>query len=248
MRKTLSTTVLSNLWGCLLCSALWILSAISAPVYAGGTASLNAGYGRGTLVRNVSEPFTGYTTQAALGYEVWNVNFHGFFQHMQISFADKEKKTEGVYSLSGVGGSYSTNNASDSANSFASSNAFETGRITVVAQIPLTGVLTVLSESKGSINGKDYILSELSSLQGGIAYQLMAGYDILVQGRGRRKSLGAGKAYYGFYAGYLNQNFTKQTTRIKTNNSVMAPTSPGSVNVSHAVAVTTLSFVLNFDF
>lgn|GEM_PF-5769779 len=201
----------------------------------GGTAGLLAGYSRGTVKRETDTALTAISTQVSLGYEYWNVNFHGFFQHSQLSYPDKDKVTEGVYSLSGIGAGLSSVNAAGS------------GRLSVALQLPLTGVFTILSESKGTVNGTNYVLSELSTLQGGTAYQVLAGYDIFVQGKSGRKTRSSGKAYYGLYFGYLSQNFTKQTTRIKTNNSVMAPVSPGSETVSYSVSLTTVSAALAFD-
>jgi len=216
-----------------LCS---VVCSLAEPALGNTTAGLIAGYSRGTLTRGDAEAMTAFLTQASLGYEYWNVNFHGFFQHMQLAYPDENKISQGVYSLAGVGAGASSVNASKS------------GRLSLALQVPLSGVYTILSESKGTINGSSYALSELSTLQGGTAYQVLAGYDFLMQGKVRRRSIRSGRAYYGVYVSYLSQQFASQTTRIKTNNSVMAPVSPGKESVSYSVAISSLNFALNFSF
>jgi hypothetical protein len=103
----------------------------------------------------------------------------------------------------------------------------------------------VLSETSGTVNDTTYKHSEMVTLQGGSAIQALIGYDFIIYGSGPLKK---GENFYlGFRLGYLSNTFNKQTTRIKTNNSEIAPVSSGGVNVNYSLRVISLFLTANYD-
>ncbi len=191
-----------------------------------------AGYNRGTLQREIGEPISAYSTLGLFGYNYKSFNAHAFFQHMDLSYRVNDEAYDGIYSLSGVGVSY-----------FRQQGKF--GRAVIMAQLPLAGSYTTLTESTGTIKDQSYTYSELTTLKGGTAMQLFLGFDYLFMGSGGYR-LGE-NFYVGLYLGYLKQSFATQATRIKTNNSVLAPPSPGVDGVDYTVTLTSANLSLSYD-
>ncbi len=223
-------------------AALLALSARSAPVRAEVMAGGLFGLARGTLERESAEAIEATSMQGFLGWSFGEINAHGFFQSLALAYAAGGQTYDGVYTLSGVGAGYGKDIVF----------LKKPGRISAMAQVPLSGTYTVLTESGGTFNGQRYLHSALTTLSGGVGVQVLAGYDALVIGRGGKKDWrGTKKAganlYLGLYLGYLRQSFDSQSTRIRTNNSVLAPPSPGTESVDYGVSAFTLSMAMNYD-
>ncbi len=193
------------------------------------------GYNLGTLSRQVDEDFTAFSTQGLLGYNFYNFNAHVFFQHMDLAYSFNGDVYEGQYSLAGAGFAYSR----------PSGKFGKFGKATMIVQIPVAGSYTTLTESSGTVRGQTYTYSELTTLQGGEALQCFVGFELLQMGSGARKT--SENLHLGIFLGYLKQNFSTQSTRIKTNNSVLAPGSPGTDPVSYSVTLKSLNFSVNYD-
>jgi hypothetical protein len=191
-----------------------------------------AGYSTGTLNRQIAEKFTTFTSAGYAGYSYRGFNLHGFFQHADLAYKVGDNAYSGILGLSGIGIGYV----------FGSS---KTGTIAVSVQRPLSSNFVVLSETTGTINDKAYKHSEMITLQGGSALQALIGYDFIIYGSGPLKR--SENFYLGFRFGYLSQTFDKQATRIKTNNSEIAPVSTGSADVNYSLKVLSLFFTANYD-
>ena len=215
----------------------WIVQSLLVGLLAAPTALAKTsfggmvGYNQGVLTRSTEEKFTGYSTQGFVGYQVWRgLEARAFFQHMDLAYEHQGEAFTGIYSLSGLGLGYSA--------------GVGRGTLTGIFQIPLNSAYIVLSETTGNVNGKNYIHSTLTALQGGQAFQVIAGYQYRVVGSGKKTSE---DFYFGTFLGYLSQTFATQTTRIKTNKSVLAPRSPGSESGDYKVTLLSLNFSVNYD-
>ena len=194
--------------------------------------SLSEGYSQGVLTRKTVEKFTTFSTLASLGYKIGKFDVHGFFQSMDLDYGSGDSSYKGVYAAAGFGVGYKL---------FPS--AF--GVISIAAQRPLSGTYIVLSETTANVKGVTYQHSELTSLQGGSAFQILAGYDFLIFGRGTTRR---GENFsLGTQLGYLKQDFKTQSTRIKTNNSELAPPSSGTEKVSYSLDILSLYFCISYD-
>jgi hypothetical protein len=193
---------------------------------------LTTGYSIGTLTRKTTEKFSTISVIGYAGYSFWGINVSAFFQHMDLSYTVSGAAYNGLYALTGVGAGYQ----------FAPSKS---GNFSVTAQYPLTTAYSVLSESTSTVNGQNYQYSELTTLTGGTAFQIISGYNFLIEGSGAHKK--GENLHGGLHLGYLKQNFTSQATRIKTNNSDLAPASTGTQDVNYSVSVISLYFVINYD-
>lgn len=216
-------------------STTFILTAllVAAPTALGSVVfGGHMGYARGTLVRASPEAFVSLSTQGSVGYEISGSGFqvHGFVQSMDLSYTADNEAYQGFYSLAGLGGGYSI--------------PFSRGAFTFLAQLPLSSAYIVLSETTGTVNGSEYIESTLTTLDGGSAFQVMSGYQLRVIGSGKRSSE---NVHVGMLLGYLAQTFTKQTTRIRTNNSELAPVSGGESSVSYRLSVMSLNLTFSYD-
>lgn len=197
------------------------------PIFGVGT-----GYSIGTLTRQVEEKFTTFTIAGYGGYSYRGFNLHGFFQHADLSYKVGDNAYSGILGQSGVGIGYA----------FGSSKR---GTLAVAVQRPLASTYVVLSETTGTVNETSYKHSEMITLQGGSAIQALIGYDFTIYGSGPLKR---GENFYlGFRFGYLSQTFDKQATRIKTNNSEIAPVSKGSVDVNYSLKVMSIFLTANYD-
>jgi hypothetical protein len=191
-----------------------------------------AGYSAGTLTRDIAEKFTTFTTAGYVGYSFRGFNLHGFFQHADLSYKVGDNSYSGILGQSGVGIGYV----------FGSSKR---GTLAVAVQRPLSSTYVVLSETTGTVNDSSYKHSEMITLQSDSAIQALIGYDLIVYGSGPLKR---GENFYlGIRFGYLSQTFDKQATRIKTNNSEIAPVSTGSIDVNYSLKVISLFFTANYD-
>lgn len=193
---------------------------------------ISGGYAMGTLVRSAPETFTTSPVQGFIGYNYWKLSARAFFQHAQLDYTYENESFSGTYGLSGIALAYS-------------GLVTEFGKFTFILEAPLTGSLILLSESTGSVNGFDYIHSSLVTLSGTMAYQVFAGYEFSARGRGMLRR--GGNIYYGIYAGYLKHSFSQQTTRIRTNNSILAPISPGTETVAYDLTMMSLLFSGTYD-
>lgn len=193
---------------------------------------LSEGYSQGTLSRKTVEKFTTFSTLATLGYKIGKFDVHGFFQSMDLDYSSGDSSYKGVYAVTGFGVGYKF---------FPS----KIGAFSFVAQRALSGTYIVLSETTASIKGVTYQHSELTSLQGGSALQILAGYDFLIYGSGTTRK---GENFsLGTQLGYLQQDFKTQSTRIKTNSSDLAPVSSGPEDVSYSLNILSLYFCINYD-
>jgi hypothetical protein len=218
------------------------LIALALLVGASGTARAEAmfgaltGYQSGKLSRSTEEPFTAFAAQGLAGYIFPNVTVLGFFHHMDVAYAFNDTGYQGLYSASGLGLGFSRYvNAKTKLH-----------KMSMMLQVPLSSTLILLSETKGSVNEANYTHSTLTTMKGGAAFQALFGYEWLVVGRGG-KSKAAENFYCGVHLGYLSQSFTEQTTRIKTNNSVLAPKSPGKETIDTKLTVMSLNFSVVYD-
>ncbi len=208
------------------------LEALSQPAKAEVMIAIIEGYNLGTLSRTVDEDFSAYSTQGQLGFKFFDFNVHGFFQHMDLGYKFNGDAYDGQYSLVGVGLAYSK-----------ASGKF--GRATLIVQRPMSASFTTLTESAGTVHTKDYKYSELTTLQGGEALQVFGGFELRKLGSGSAKT--GENLYLGIFLGYLKQSFATQTTRIKTNNSELAPPSPGTHPVNYSLILKSLNFSVNYD-
>lgn len=213
-----------------------LVFAFAAPARAEPKLGAMLGYNLGRLSRETEESFTAFGGQGHAGYQFSGFYAHGFFETMSLSYTAGEDTYDGLYSVSGVGLGYEryTNDTT------------RTGKVGVMLQVPLSSAYVVVSESAGTVNGASYIHSSLTTLSGGSGAQALFGYEVLVVGRGG-KSKASENLYYGIYLGYLSHTFAKQTTRIKTNNSELAPISPGEEDVSYKLTVTSLNLTVAYD-
>lgn len=193
------------------------------------------GYNLGILNRKVDEKFTAFSTQGLLGYNFRNFNGHVFFQHMDLAYTFNGDVYEGQYGLAGVGFAYSRPRGKWG----------KGGKATIIVQKPIMGSYTTLTESSGTVRGQTYKYSELTTLQGGEALQCFVGFELLKTGSGTQKT--GENLFLGIFLGYLKQTFATQSTRIKTNNSVLAPGSPGTDPVNYSVTLKSLNFSVNYD-
>lgn len=192
------------------------------------------GVSRGTLSRTIDEAVTAKSTAALLGWSLGNASLHAFFQSMQLGYRSNGDAYSGIYTLLGAGGSYSRN-----VQPFG-----RPARLAGYAQVPLSGTYSVMSEARGTINGSRYIQSTLTTLQGGPAIQVLCGYE--QQTTGTRVSKSGDGLFIGLFFGYLRQNFATQSMRIRTNNSVLAPPSPGTAAVRYSLSMATVNLAINY--
>jgi hypothetical protein len=190
------------------------------------------GVSTGALVRSGTEKFTAFPAQGFIGYNYWQLSFRGMFQHTELKYNYKNEAYTGTHTISGVAVAYS-------------GLLSKFGRATIQVQKPLAGSLVLLSESTGQVNEFPYLQSTLVTLSGINSMQVLAGYEISAYGRGMLRR--GGNAYYGIFFSYLKHTFSTQTTRIKTNNSILAPISPGTETVSHTLTMTGLFFSATYD-
>lgn len=190
------------------------------------------GYSMGSLKRKITESFTTLGFIGYAGYNLGGFNIHGFFHHMDLSYNVSGATYSGLYALSGIGAGYQ----------FSPSRK---GHFSLTAQYPMSTNYSVLSESSSTVNGQTYRYSELTTLTGGTAYQILAGYNYLIEGIGGHKR--GENLHAGVQLGYLHQQFATQATRIKTNNSLLAPPSTGNQPVSHSATVLSLFLFISYD-
>jgi hypothetical protein len=223
------TTLLASL-ALVAAAAVGVRDASAEPVF-----GALAGYARGTLDRGAEERFAGPVFQVYGGYQYWKLNTHLFVQSMDLDYEYAGDRYQGVYATTGLGVSYLKQGVSFN----------RPHKLTFAAQLPLTTAFTVLSESSGTINDNDYINSSLSTLQGGQGAQVLGGIEWTAVGRGGAKT---GENFsWGFYLSYLTHTFAKESTRIKTNNSDLAPPSPGTIPARAKVATTGFLFGFSYD-
>lgn len=215
--------------------AMIIASCSAASAAAAPVMGVLAGYSTGTLQGNVSESIKGFTAQGLFGYSFRGLNAHAFFQHTDLAYRHKNDEYKGIYTLSGLGVGYTGLQS-------------RLGKVSILAQKPLSGSYTTVSESTGTVNGRNYIYSTLTTLSGGDAFNLMGGIEFLSAGKSGQLSGSKEKVFLGLYAGYLRHAFAKQLTRIKTNNSVLAPISPGSRGTTSTVTLMSLFFTIHYNF
>lgn len=219
-------SALCTSWLLLLAAAVLPTDTRAEPVF-----GITTGYSLGTLSRKTTEKFSTISLIGYAGYSFWGFNAHAFFQHMDLSYQVAGATYDGLYALTGVGVGYQ----------FAPSKK---GNFSVSAQYPLTTNYSVLSESSSTVHGQTYRYSELTTLNGGSALQVMSGYNFLIEGSGAHKK--GENLHAGLHLGYLKQTFDSQSTRIKTNNSDLAPTSTKQ-KVTYSVTVFSLYLVINYD-
>lgn len=195
-------------------------------------------YGRGVLARVDQEMFPTYGGQGHLGLSYSAFSIYGFFEHLDLAYTHKAQRFKGIYSLSGVGIGLSTY--------FDSRN--KDSKLSLWVQVPLSSALILLNEASATVNDQDYSYSTLTTYQGGTAVKVQVGYEYLAVGseRNKRRSRTGDNLYLGFFLGYLRQQFATQTTRVKTNNSVVAPLSPGTEKTAVAVTVATAAFAATY--
>ena len=211
-------------------AALAGLSALAPCANAGPIVGGTFGYSRGVLQRQQAETVAGYASQGFLGYERKGWSAHAFAENVDLAYAFAGELFRGIYTLSGVGAGYA--------------KQLESGILTTHIQVPLTSTFIVLSETTGSVNGTDYVNSTLTTLQGKQAYQALVGYQLRVVGSGRPNGE---NCYVGLLFGYMSQTFDKQSTRIKTNDSVLAPASPGTESVTYSLTMMSLMLSAQFN-
>lgn len=189
------------------------------------------GYSVGTLNRKDSEVIKGMSAQGFLGLDLYQFNLHGFFQNTSLGYTSHREVYNGTYSLYGAGIAYTAFQGKSS-------------RMIFELQIPTSGSYTVLAESTSTINAQDYKQSTLTTLTGGSAYQAQVGYEFVPNGRRAVSD----SFFFGFYASYLMQTFTTQTTWIQTDNSEVAPPSPGKEDVGYSVGLFSAFAVVRYGF
>lgn len=202
----------------------------SHAAYGGAAFGGHVAYSQGALNRKTYETFTSYSTQGFVGYEFSRLQVHAFVQHMDLNYDYQRESYQGIYGISGLGISKKV--------------LFTKGALSATIQVPLSSALVLLSETSGTVNGKDYIQSTLTTLSGGQGYQVIGGYQARLIGSTKK---GSEKFYIGAFLSYLSHQFATQTTRIKTNNSVIAPTSPGTEAVDHKLTVLSGGLSLSYE-
>lgn len=211
---------------------IFLLSFVTEPARSEIVFGLLEGYSQGVLTRKTVEKFTTFSTLATLGYKIGKFDVHGFFQSMDLDYGSGDSSYKGVYATTGIGVGYKLLPS-------------QIGVISFAVQRPLSATYIILSQTTANVKGVAYQHSELTSLQGGSAWQIIAGYDFLIYGRGTTRK---GENFsLGAHLGYLNQDFKIQSTRIKTNNSELAPVSSGSEKVNYSLSILSLYFCINYD-
>lgn len=210
-------------------SLLALLASIQAEAF---TVSAMVGGGAGALSRKADETVQGASFLGLLGFDMFGLNLHAFTQHFDLAYSFNDESYAGVYDLLGVGLGIG----------FGSEGS---GRTTFYLQAPLSGTYAVVTESSSLINDATYRYSELTVLEGGQAGQVLVGYEFLKIGRGGDR--GGENAYFGLFLGYLLQSFAKQTITIRSNDTDLAPPSPGQDEVSYTMAIGSLHFSVSFE-
>ncbi len=185
----------------------------------------------GSLQRNKTGAVTAIPFHLFAGYEFHSFNISGYFQHVDVTMKESKDKYAGIYSNLGVGVGFSPIFNKRWQLSFHVQKAFFSS-------------MTLVTQSEGEVNGLNYKTSSLINLKGNNALQILAGAEWL--GIGRSHFSGDDKFYYGVHLAYLSETFSSQTTRIKTNNSELAPVSPGEEEVSYSFSLISLLVSLNY--